>query len=191
MGEDSSKDLKAIFSRWWWTVTDAGNDGRNAKRADLARLRRLDLVDFGQGREPNVAMALTIDAFQKLYREIGPTQNQEADLVVAAIALARIRKDVPRQTTAGLLGGREEDERKMKQTRFLRLMRAATSGELFDQARRIANLLGGEAPVGELGDSLLRWRHVPHVRRDWARAYYGLDRANSDVPEQQSAQAGA
>ncbi len=182
MGENSNRSIKSVFFGWWIKLTDADNEGRHADREDVARLRRLDLIDFGQGPEPDVAMALTIGAFQKLYREIAPTKEQEGDLVVAAATLARIRTDVRGQTTAGLLGGHDEESRRMKQTRFLRLMRVSTSGELFGQARRIANLLGGSAPVGELGASLLLWRQDQRVRRDWARAYYGLDRANSDTP---------
>lgn len=191
MGEDSSKALQRVFYLWWRNLTDAGNEGRNADRAALARLRRLDLIDFGEGPQPDVAKALTEEAFRSLYLRIRPPEDREADLVVAAVTLARIRTDSPHQTTAGLLGGHDEENRKMKQSRFLRLMRVSTSGDLFDQARRIANLLGGSAPVGELGASLLQWRHDPHVRRDWARAYYGLDRSNSHNSDQQPAQAGA
>ena len=201
MGDYSSKAFQPIFSRWWRNLTDADNEGRNADRAALARLRRLDMIDSGQGPQPEIATALTHDAFRGLYLMVGrsprwPTKQREADdwevdLVIAAVTLARIRADAPGQTTAGLLGGRDEEDRKMKQSRFLRLMRASTSGDLFDQARRIANLLGGTAPVGDLGASLLLWRHDPGVRRDWARAYYGLDRSNSDNLDQPSAQAGA
>jgi CRISPR type I-E-associated protein CasB/Cse2 len=192
MGDNSIKAFRPVFYHWWRNLTDAGNEGRNADRAALANLRRLDLTDFGEGPRPDVAKALTQDAFRNLYLKIQPlAEDREADLVIAAVTLARIRTDAPGQTTAGLLGGRDEEDRKMKQSRFLRLMRVSTSGDLFDQARRIANLLGGTAPIGELGASLLLWRHVPSVRRDWARAYYGLDRSNSDNLDQQSAQAGA
>lgn len=84
----------------------------------------------------------------------------------------------------------------MKDGRFRNLMRAETSADLFDQARRLPDLLKGAAPVGELGASLLLWRSTPLVRRDWARDYYHLDlggreRSGSETPTAAPASPGA
>ncbi|MBN8943569.1 MAG: type I-E CRISPR-associated protein Cse2/CasB [Rhizobiales bacterium] len=179
MRDDRRQFIEGVFHDWWEGLTDSKNDGRRADRAALARLRRLDMADFGQGLEPDLTLALGEDGFRKLYRRIRAIkdlpEDYEPDLVTAAVTLARIRKDAAKRKTAAMLGGPDDDARKMKEVRFLRLMRVSTSGDLFNEARRLAALLDRQAPVGELGASLLLWRHVPRVRRDWARAYYGLD----------------
>jgi hypothetical protein len=82
----------------------------------------------------------------------------------------------------------------MAESRFLRLMRAQTTGDLFDQARRLVVLLKRAAPVGELGASLLVWLVDPEVRRTWARSYYGLNRTDAATDEaspQPSSETGA
>ena len=196
MADDPTKILMPVFSRWWNAITDARNQGRNADRAALAQLRRLKLNDFGEGPRPDVALAMTLDAFRDLYLKVSRAgarlpPDWESDLVVAAVTLAHVRSDAPGQSTAGMLGGRDADQRKMKEARFLRLMRVSTAADLFNQTRRLTALADGKAPVGDLGASLLFWRSQPNVRRDWARAYYGLDRPSSEYPDQPAAPAGA
>ena len=188
MANTSIDSLAPIFARWWSGITDAANDGRNADRGSIAELRRIDLVDDGDGDQPDVTLAMTNELYRRIYRWIGESGARlptgwEADLVTAAVTLAHIRKNAgAKTTTAALLGGAEDKDRAMKEGRFLRLMRAATAGDLFDQARRLAKLLNNEAPVGELGASLLLWRHVPAIRRNWARSYYHLDQDNRETP---------
>lgn len=175
--------IRDVVRRWWRDLTDAANAGLNRRRGALARLRRIDLEEGPAGPAPDVIAAMTEEAFRDLCRAVEPhyslhqlRDDRIEDLVTAAVTLARIR-DEPRgpTTTARLLGGRDDDGRKMKEGRFLGLMRAETSADLFDQARRLPDLLDGTAPVGELGASLLLWRRVPRIRRNWARDYYGLD----------------
>lgn len=167
--------LKGVFLDWWQELNDVEGGGKSPDRGELARLRRLGTTDYGSGNEPDVAQALTAGAFRQLHARIKPEPKGEADLVVAAYALAHIREHVPGVKTATLLGGPQDEDRRMKEARFLSLMRTQTSGDLFDQARRLVALLGRTAPVDELGYALYDWRRNPHIRRDWARAYYGLD----------------
>ncbi|QCI66839.1 type I-E CRISPR-associated protein Cse2/CasB [Phreatobacter stygius] len=195
MRDYQRQSIERHFREWWEGLTDAGNDGRKADRAALARLRRIDLAPFGEKREPDLTLAFSEAAFRNLYRRIRGigelSEDREPDLATAAVTLAHIRQDAARRKTAAMLGGPDDDARKMKEVRFLRLMRVSTAGDLFNEARRLSALLDRQAPVGELGASLLLWRHVPRVRRDWARAYYGLDVEGLEPTETDIAQAGA
>ena len=181
----SKKRLESIFWRWWSGRNDVAHDGANQDRGALARLRRIDLVDGGSGRAPDVVSALVEEPFRDLVRAVDPIfslhQMQDGrieDLVTVAVTLAHIHTNTGKPTTAERLGAKKrtaDGDLVMKEGRFLALLRTSTSADLFDQARRLANLLGGEAPVGELGMSLLLWRTSPTIRRDWARDYYKLD----------------
>lgn len=187
--------IETICRDWWRGLTDAGNAGRRADRGALARLRRVGLADFGGGPEPDLTALLGEEAFRSLYRRLrglkGKPADWETDLVTVAMTLAHVREDAGKARTAALLGGPDDDKRRMKEARFRRLMRVADAGDLFDEARRLIMLLDRRAPVGELGASLLLWRHEPHVRRDWARAYYGLDTDSLETTDADIAQAGA
>jgi CRISPR type I-E-associated protein CasB/Cse2 len=174
--------IRRAFRAWWHDLTDADNDGFNRQRGPLARLRRIDLADGPAGRSPDVIAALAEEPFRTLCNRIAPlyslgdlADDRVEDLVTAAVTLARIREEVRGRTTAQCLGGPDDDSRVMKEGRFQALMRSETSADLFDQARRLPDLLDGAAPVGELGASLLLWRRTPWVRRNWARDYYHLD----------------
>ncbi|OIQ90143.1 CRISPR-associated protein Cse2 (CRISPR_cse2) [mine drainage metagenome] len=192
MPDNQAQQLEAVFYRWWATLHDPENDGLRADRATLARLRRLDLVDHGQGPEPDLMAALLIDAFHDLRRRIGEVlpaprtpqemEERERDLFIVAATLARVRKmDRGHSSTAHALGGAKEPDRVMTEKRFLRLMRSETAADLFDQSRRLTALLKQTAPVGELARSLFFWRHMPSVRRAWARAYYHLDQSPDET----------
>ncbi|MDZ5649990.1 type I-E CRISPR-associated protein Cse2/CasB [Nitrospirillum sp. BR 11828] len=177
--------FRPLFQGWWDGLTDAANGHLNPNRAALARLRRLDTRDDGTGPVPDLATALTEEAFRRLYRTARAWQPQtllplawDEALVVVAATLAHVRADQPGRKTAALLGGPDDGTpRLLAEARFLRLMRVETAAELMDQARRLVALLGRAAPVGELGASLFLWRARPQVRRAWARAYYGLEPA--------------
>jgi CRISPR type I-E-associated protein CasB/Cse2 len=176
----------ALYS-WWACLHDPENTGRNAKRADRAALRRLDLVAGAAGPEPDVVAALSIPAFRELYaaiQKILPTASRWEDddrltrLFIVATALARIRQnDTSHRSTAAALGGPDEDSRLLQSARFVRLMRTTAAADLFNQACRLCALLKGNAPVRDLALSLYDWLDVyagPRVRRNWARDYYGL-----------------
>ena len=180
--EEKDAKLRGVFRRWWQGLTDAAHDGLLRQRGDLARLRRIDLIEVHGRRAPDVVAALIETPFRDLiqavqpYHDLHQMQDERIeDLVTAAVTLARLRQDVRHRNTAQLLGGKKDEDRVMKEGRFLALMRSDTPADLFDQARRLPDLLKNEAPVGELGVSLLLWRTAPSVRRDWARDYYHLD----------------
>jgi hypothetical protein len=189
MADHSYSRLVEVFETWWhrMNATDKdGGRGDTADRADAARLRRVDLVDGGTGPRPDIATALTVESFRRLHQRTRHYAQQfdawEESLVAAAIALAHVRTDVPGRTTAMLLGGNADaDQRLMADARFLRLIRAGSSGELMDQGRRLVALLKGAAPVGDLGASLLLWLDDPNRRREWARAFYGLTAQTSST----------
>jgi hypothetical protein len=191
MNADGKRALGRVFWSWWSAMTDASNGGANRDRADIARLARVDLVGADQWRTPDVIAALSIERFRELCHKIEPAfplhdlkDDRAEDLVTAAVVLARIRESAS-GSVAQALGGAEDKDRRLKEGRFLALMRVQTSADLFDQARRLPDLLGNAAPVGDLGASLILWRREPWVRRDWARQYYHLDlRRGAPAPTQ-------
>lgn len=67
MTREQKTALATAFYGWWARLHDPENNGRNAKRADRAALRRLDLVAGAEGPEPDVVAALSIPAFRELY----------------------------------------------------------------------------------------------------------------------------
>lgn len=107
-----------------------------------------------------------------------------APFAIAAATLARIRADrtgkrAERAETARHLGaprkgGAGKEDRVFAETRFKRLIRTRDDWpDLMNQARRIAAILEREAPVGDLGASLMLWNADPGIVRDWAFQYYG------------------
>ncbi|ESQ74769.1 type I-E CRISPR-associated protein Cse2/CasB [Asticcacaulis sp. AC402] len=171
-------DLKQKFDTWWRELADPSHNGLNRKRADMAHLRRISLIEDGDGGEPDVVAAMGIDAFRDLHKLIKPSPKDEADLVTCAYVLAHIRDRSSLHPAAALGHG---DPPRMNPTAFLSLMRAETTGDLFEQARRMAALLKGEADAAELATSLYLWRRKPEIRREWARRYYGLDRHGHEL----------
>jgi CRISPR type I-E-associated protein CasB/Cse2 len=193
MTREQKTALATAFYGWWARLHDPENNGRNAKRADRAALRRLDLVAGAEGPEPDVVAALSIPAFRELYgnlRAILPaaSRREEDDrltrLFIVATALAHIRKDdKAHRSTATALGGPDANSRLLQDARFVRLMRTTTAADLFRQSCRLCALMKGTAPVRDLAVSLYDWLDVydgPRVRRNWARDYYGL---TFDQPE--------
>ena len=108
---------------------------------------------------------------------------------IAAATLAHIRTDAGgrRGATARLLGqprGGEGEDRLFAEARFKRLIRTRNDWPgLLVQARRIAAILGKEAPVGDLGASLILWNADPRIARDWAFQYYQRE---FDMPEREA-----
>lgn len=186
MSRALNEALRMAFYNWWASLHDIHNDGKHADRGQLAKLRRLDLVDYGDGPAPDYVTALSREPFHELEKKIESilnqklSPNQQEDLVIVASTLAQIRQNDGGKTAAAL-GGQKDEDRIMKETRFLRLMRVQTAAELFDQARRLSALLKNKAPVGDLALSLFRWREDPAVRRNWARAYYHLDQGGFET----------
>ncbi len=186
------RNLAGVFQSWWNRLNDVAKDGAGKDRAALARLRRITMA---RDDTPDVLAALNEPAFRQLCVVVDRVWglHELADdrverLLTVAVTLAQIKQDAPGQSTAGLLGGKDDPDRAMKEGRFLAFMRAESPAELFEQARRLPALLKGKAPVGELGASLLLWTSRPAIRRNWARQYYHLDLRGREnrAPEYQS-----
>lgn len=175
------------------------NGGEKAPdRAALAELRRIGVIDFGGIPAVDSVSALGISAFRHLIRRLrdaqpgnyrvqrwlgiaeegnGKLKDREfSPFAIAAATLARIRTDVgdrKRGATAKLLGAGEDDNPLFAEARFKRLIRTRNDWPgLSAQARRIAAILGREAPVGDLGASLILWDADQRITRDWAFQYY-------------------
>ena len=170
-----------------------GGKPKSPDRAALAELRRIDVTLTDAGPAVDVARALAVPAFRDLV-----TRLQRADfadgsrvmrrlvedhlglepLAIAAATLARVRADAGggRGATAALLGEGIDDKRpkpRFAEARFKRLIRCRNDwADLMAQARRVAAILEREAPVGDLGASLVLWNDGPRITRDWAFAYY-------------------
>ncbi len=181
-------------TEWWRKLQglDEESKPRNPPKAPdrraLAELRRLGIIEFGGVQEVDVAAALNICAFRDLIRGLGADKPGKyggpafdlAPYVIAATTLARIRADSgggKRGATAHLLGQPRgesgNEDRLFAEARFKRLIR--TRGDwpgLMAQGRRIAAILECEAPVGDLGASLILWNTDPYIARDWAFQYY-------------------
>lgn len=183
----------ALFRRWW----DNLHDAHLGDRGQAAKLRRLDCIDGPNGRVPDVASAFAIPRFCDLWRDIKALRGnisveEENDLMIVAYVLAHIRDDdVQHRHTAAALRGDGEESAKMKENSFVRLMRADTAGDLFDQTRRLTALLGRKAPIEDLAVSLFHWRRDPGIRRDWARAYYRLDLFGGEASQTEPTVTGA
>ena len=173
-------------------------------RAALAQLRRIGVIDLGGAPAVDVAGALDVSAFRMLMlrlltqlenNRIGSWQVKRwleskgerwEPFAIAAATLALIRTDAGggrRGATAKLLGqprgeGGEIEDRLFAEARFKRLIRTRDDWPgLFAQARRIAAILNKEAPIGDLGASLILWNADLHITRDWAFQYYRRESA--------------
>lgn len=195
---DDYATLQTIFTKWWRNLNqiDANGNPRLAKgtstprprdRKSLAELRRIDVVEEGGHPVVAVGAALGVAAFRALVAEIRDTNFRSQTVLawcstgnftlepfaIAATTLAGIRADAGSArcgATARLLGG---DDPIFAEPRFKRLMRSRNDWpDLLAQARRIGAILQKEAPVGDLGASLVLWNADPSIRTRWAFNYY-------------------
>ena len=187
MMENEKPSMKSVFYNWWAWVHDIKNDGKNANRGDLAKLRRLDLVNGEEGREIDIIGARSIAAYRTLYRQALPIigreyrgqksidSETEGRLIIAAYALAWVREDDKAAPTLGhKIGGVEDESRILLELRFLRLIRAKTNDDLFDETRRMCRLMGRSAPIEDLAITIFEW-HKDRTRRRLSENYYHLN----------------
>lgn len=175
-------------------------------RRALAELRRIGTVSGEDGEHVDVAAAAACrsQAYVRFLKRLEAALRKsgkdwavrlaERDdfpetVAVVASTLARVRKDTrPNQTTAHRLGRGKDGNpisddnpaRLMAEARFKRLIRTRDWPGLLDQGRRIVTLLDRDAPVADLGASLLLWNSGPRTIRDWSFAYYGVAFAGHD-----------
>ena len=200
-GVDDYNVIAKICRDWWRELQSLnpagkpiilkGGGEKAPDRAALAQLRRIGVIDLGGAPAVDVVGALDISAFRMLMarlqderrvkRWIASKAREWEPFVIAAATLAHIRSDAgghKRGATAKLLGeprgeGNEAEDRLFAEARFKRLIRTRNDWPgLFAQARRIAAILEKEAPIGDLGASLILWNADPRTTRDWAFQYY-------------------
>ena len=186
MMENENASMKSVFYNWWAWVHDIKNDGKNANRGDLAKLRRLDLINGDDGREIDIIGARSIAAYRTLYRQALPIIGRdfrgeksidtktEGRLIIAAYALAWARENDKEAKTLGhKIGGVDDEGRLLLELRFLRLIRAKTNADLFDETRRMCRLMGRSAPIEDLAITIFEWDE-DRTRRRLSENYYHL-----------------
>lgn len=173
MTEDLKKiSAEEIFDRWRGSL----QYGASARRGELAKLRRVGLVDTEMGPQPDLAAALSITSFRDLLNRLLEhnyiSQNNilyghdnVLRALVAAITLSALRERDASFTEIGYLLSEP-----MSEPRFVKLMRTRTPADLLNDGRRVARLLKDKASPGKLGSALFYWNG--QTRRDWAFHYY-------------------
>ena len=147
---------------------------QTAKRAELARLRRLgpradapDRIDISPLAESFFArlllrrLGLAKDGVVDVDRRIDRIERAAAALG----ALAAISDEVSAPHPARALHA------VMSEDRFVRLLRMETPAEILANGRRLVRMLGGRTDPGALGADLYWWS--PKTRTRWAFLYYG------------------
>jgi hypothetical protein len=200
---------KACFS-WWAALADPDDQGRmtaGADRAALARLRRL-----GSAAEADLdvalATALSEPAFCGGFQQKGRRHEGLLDrisglegahvlsqklslapkVLVAAIVMADVRRSRPGASFGRLLRDAQSDADGVTpsgKARFLRLLRTEELSFLLPQARRLTRLLNREAPVGQLGASMILWtdpRDGASRRSRWALDFFQPSLAADPAP---------
>jgi CRISPR system Cascade subunit CasB len=156
-----------IAAQWWRELAEPSNArARGAGRAALARLRRAR----------NATDALMEPATIDLGRRLGMLSSDRLERVgMVAAVLAHVRTGSGQRVAraCGPTSPNDADDGKLKYGRFRRLLQADDE-DLIDQMRRLVHLLGQQANVDDLADSILWWGDK--VRQRWALDYYGVDR---------------
>lgn len=186
-----------------------GGAPKAPNRGALAELRRIANADMDGALAVDCAGAIGVEAFRDLrLRLLGePNLSNSVKLwllpgeqclkelklepfIVAAATLAIVRTEdtsvAKRGATARLLGaarGEADSQPVYAEARFKRLIRCRHDWPgLMAQARRIAATLEKQAPVGDLGASLVLWNSDPHIIRDWTFQYYEKSFEETDTP---------
>jgi CRISPR type I-E-associated protein CasB/Cse2 len=153
--------------------------GDKADRAALARLRRV-----GPGNTPGeldllplLQVPQAVIALRELRAEEGVRLHQAA---AALSVLAGIK--TARSETVGASLKRGD---RMKEARFLRLLRMETPAERLREGRRIVSLLNGEANPGRLGTDLFYWGE--QARLSWSLDYHASELHDRDETTDQTA----
>lgn len=178
-----------------------GDAEKSRDRAALAELRRIDVTNgHGTASEEVVSARAFYDLFlrlreaaqekklsnRRLLRWLSEDNPELAPFAIAAATLARVREDcgkreAKRGETAWLLAaprseGADKNSPLFAEVRFKRLIRTRDDWPgLMSRARRIAAILEREAPIGDLGASLILWNADPRIASDWALQYYGRE----------------
>lgn len=167
-------------------------------RAAIAALRRIGTIQGPAGDEIDTAFAVAISGWKgapyvnlrkrlsgllskwhdDYVQRIPARPDFDAAVAVVGATLARVRMN--RKGSVAKLLGSGDDRKLMAEARFKRLIRTSTAPDLLDQGRRIVMLLGREAPIGDLGASLLLWSADPYAKRRWSFDYFDASDMNSE-----------
>lgn len=189
MREENSKPHRDL-----WQALSGGGDRNTADRAARAVLRRLGTMPSDEGDIIDLFAPLRIQPFRVYQRQLG-LLNLETDreleqlayAAVAACAIAWIDEDAPLESMGTLLGPSAGSDRpRFAEVRFTRLLRCDTPERLLLEVRRMVRILGGRAPVGDLGRTLANWNRPSGLksRRQWAFDYWNkYDLTSSVLPE--------
>ena len=143
----------------------------------FAAFLKLGLTSFGG---PIAHLGYFRAEFVERRKWLSESDPRLEPFAIAAATLARVRKDAgsgsrPGATARQLGAPRSEGgaEPLYAETRFKRLLRCRDDWpDLLAQARRVAAILEREAPIGDLGASLVLWNADPSIRKHWAFQYY-------------------
>jgi len=177
------RSLGSLARAWWRSLqplTPSGEPNPSGDRAALARLRR--------AATPLDALAepATLELYRRLGFGAGEIERRLPWVAVAAMVLAQVRSE-PRHaegeaaaSPAARVGRRSLHgdfvDAAMKPLRFRRLLSAREPEELARELRRLVQLAGGEADVGQLATAVIDWadeQRGERLRTRWAYDYYG------------------
>lgn len=189
MTKDSDERKPTIGSvalGWWSSLQpEARPDGRRGGNPGaLARLRRAGLLDA-------VMEEATIDLFHRLRdvprgAALGQLLVERAALIAAVLAHVRDRET---RKVAAVAGEKSGDQRVLSPLRLRRLFATRSPADCLIAFRRLVALLGKEANVADLAESLFDWPDEfrgDGQRTRWAFDYYG---AGSAAPSENQDQA--
>ena len=178
MTNGNGKTSGAIAYDWWRSLQPAPDRGYKGDTGALARLRRASLID-----------AMTEASVVALHRRLGLTRQQFPRAALVACVLAHVlREPEPRLSVARAAGPSSKDENGvLSALRFRRLLAVRGEADCAIAFRRLVALLGREANIKDLAQSLLDWNDEAKGdwrRTHWAFDYYGAgDAAPNDAPE--------
>lgn len=184
--DEKRPSVGAVAFAWWSSLQpQPQHDGR--RRGDpgaLARLRRADLIAAAMEE-------VTIDLARRLARawKLPPDLLLERSALIAAV-LAHVRDNDSRKVAAVAGAKIGDDRRVLHPLRLRRLFAARTPADCLTAFRRLVALLGKQASVSDLAESLLDWPDIERGdrrRTRWACDYYGAAIATPDDNDQAAA----
>jgi len=148
-------DARQVLLDWWKNLDE--------NRADRATLRRCRSAG-------EVALHPAYHRLRRVLRESN-SLNAEALAVVAGL-LVHVRSDNPGSEFPAQMASSKGEGRgsAVSELRFRRLLRIERREDLLGPLVRIVTLLGGNANVASLADSVYWWNEK--TRKRWALAYY-------------------
>lgn len=171
----------------WWSGLQPETKQDRRRGGDpgaLARLRRADLLDAAMEE-------VTIDLFHRLQPHVqfgGETLVERVALIAAV--LAHVREHESRKVAAAAGEKTGGDQRVLHPLRLRRLFATHSAPDCLVAFRRLVALLGKDANVADLAESLLDW--PDELRGDkrrtrWAFDYYGAGTAAPEDHDQAAA----